>query len=222
MPYLPNPVGGYRVVMGNDIRRPCGTYWRSDYCPDYKGNRTPVSDRPKEHAQILEILREYLEGSKIKIIEETGYECDDVIADLVRIKGEYPMRSLFMVTVDSDWLQLVSDRHNILFSNILSYTPRLRSEAEALEWALRSEMVGISQVSEIAYYKALLGDRSDNLGPGSPIGVVSLLDPIQRVSPHTTKLLRSELEDTCSNTCTNHVTKANSWLTAHNLPIIKR
>ena len=222
LPYLPTPKDGYRLIMGDDYKYATSKYWRNEYYEPYKANRSADSDRPMSHNWIIEQLHEYLAESNISLIKSEGYECDDIAGGFARLKQE-SNRALFLVTVDSDWLQLVDNSKSILFANVLYHTPRLRSEAEALAWAFGKGMSTISHVSEIAKYKQMYGDCADNIAPGeAPLGIISLLEPTIGLPDDIMKEIQEQLQNKCSNTNIKHVESSTNWLTANNLPIIGR
>ncbi|MGL6207002.1 MAG: hypothetical protein ACRC1X_04400, partial [Lactobacillus panisapium] len=112
-----------------------------------------------------------------------GFEADDMAASLAKDFKSISSKNfeLVLATVDSDWQQLVSDRHNILWSNLANHPPLLRSESEVLEHTARTTGYSIQNPEEIAKVKHVLGDKSDNISDDAPIGIISLSEPTESV-----------------------------------------
>ena len=79
--------------------------FRTELYPDYKGNRPNAPDdlRPQ-----FALIREVLEALGIKVIEEEGYEGDDIIGSLSKSLGNADT-DVYIITGDRDSLQLVDE-----------------------------------------------------------------------------------------------------------------
>lgn len=124
-----------------------GTNFRKELAPEtYKQNRD--DDKSKLIHEQHDELSKWLTVLGIKQIYPGVLEADDIISWLTREK----LTSTVIVSVDKDLLQLVND-----FCNY--YNPikkKLITPGNFLE------EVGV-EIIEYNYYKALLGDKSDNI-----------------------------------------------------------
>jgi DNA polymerase I len=132
----------------------------------YKANR---SEMPGDLAQQLPYIRRALEAYHIPILEQAGYEADDVIGTLAR-KAADKSYLVYVVSSDKDMLQLVNDR-------VLVLNPpkdNLICDATKVE-----EILGVPP-ERVVDVMALRGDSIDNI-PGAPgIGDKGSVDLIRR------------------------------------------
>jgi DNA polymerase-1 len=144
--------------------RPEPTFRHEAY-EDYKATREPM---PDELVDQLTAIHELVEAFGIHIVEEPGYEADDLIGTLAVAAREEGLRSV-IVSGDKDFFQLVDDTITVLDSGKnVEYT------IEGVE-----EKFGVppSQVVEVL---GLMGDASDNV-PGVPgVGKKTAIDLIAR------------------------------------------
>ena len=150
------------IVVAFD--RPEPTF-RHEAFEEYKATR---EEMPDEMADQLPLIRELVEAFGITIVEEPGYEADDLIGTLSTRAKEAGLRSV-IVSGDKDFFQLVDE-----FVTVLD--PAKDVEYEPSDVA---EVFGVppSQVTEVL---GLMGDASDNV-PGVPgIGKKTALDLIVR------------------------------------------
>lgn len=136
----------------------CGiSTFRHEMYPEYKANRL---ETPEVIRQSAPIIKNIIKAMNIPVIECEGYEADDVIGTLAK-KGESEGYTVYMVTPDKDFGQLVSD-------NILMMKPKHIGDG--------NEIVGVPQILEkynihetkqVVDILALWGDASDNV-PGVP------------------------------------------------------
>src|SRR5258708_19520529 len=68
---------------------------------------------PLDLAQQLPYIRRALEAYRIPILEQKGFEADDVIGTLARKAAEQSYQ-VFVVSSDKDMLQLVNDKISVL------------------------------------------------------------------------------------------------------------
>ncbi len=144
--------------------RPEPTFRHEAY-EDYKATREPM---PDELADQLSAIHELVEAFGIPIVEEPGYEADDLIGTLAVAAREEGLRSV-IVSGDKDFFQLVDDTITVL-------DPGKNVEYTALGV---EEKFGVppSQVIEVL---GLMGDASDNV-PGVPgVGKKTATDLIAR------------------------------------------
>jgi DNA polymerase-1 len=136
--------------------RPEPTF-RHDLVPDYKAGRAAAPDILRQQ---MGLVRQVVETLRIPIVEQAGYEADDVIATLAtqaRDRGD----DVIVVTGDRDTYQLVEDPHVRVL-----YNRRGVSDYVLYDEAGIRERTGVSPV-DYPQYAALRGDPSDNL-PGVP------------------------------------------------------
>jgi len=144
-----------------------GRTFRDDLYPDYKGTRAKMPDDLR--AQIGRI-REIVEAFRLPILEAEGYEADDVLGTLAKTAPKLGVQVLIL-TGDRDLLQLADEHTTIrLAGNKLAeaqdYGPR---EVEG-KYGIRPD--------QFVDYKALVGDKSDNIPGVAGVGektAVSLL-----------------------------------------------
>ena len=103
--------------------------------PEYKGNKKPS---PENFHETMELYKEVLRHSNCIQISLPGYEADDVIRALAVDSN----KQIVIDSNDADFLVLVNDRISVT----------------------REEMPNV-QSQHIPIYKALVGDKSDNI-PG--------------------------------------------------------
>lgn len=130
--------------------------FRTELYSDYKGNRPNAPDdlRPQ-----FGLIREVLEALGISVIEEEGYEGDDIIGSLSKSLGNKDT-AVYIITGDRDSLQLVDTYSTVYItkkgiSDMLEVTPQNMEQ----EYGYGPE--------KVIDMKALMGDSSDNI-PGVP------------------------------------------------------
>jgi len=140
------------VVVAFDV----GRTFRHERYAQYKANRARMDD---ELAVQFESVRRVIDAFGITHCGVPGYEADDVLGTLARLAHERGMDTL-IVTGDSDTLQLVRPDVRVL-------TPgRTFAETKVYDVQAVEEKYGLHP-EQLADYKALVGDSSDNV-PGVP------------------------------------------------------
>ena len=134
-----------------------GKTFRHDRFEDYKAHRAPM---PEEMRGQMTRIREVIAALNIPIYEAQGFEADDVIGTLSRQAADAGLVAL-IVTGDSDLLQLV-DEHVIA---IMPGAQRF-GEYRLFDVAAVNARYGFGP-ERLPDYKALVGDKSDNI-PGVP------------------------------------------------------
>lgn len=124
---------------------------------DYKANR---QEMPEDIANAIPYIKSIIKAFHIPILEYAGFEADDIIGTIAHKKAAEG-HTVFMVTPDKDYAQLVTDR-------IFIYKPgRAGGETEILgveEICKNWEVQNPLQVIDIL---GLWGDSVDNI-PGIP------------------------------------------------------
>ena len=137
---------------------PAGGCFRRDLSPDYKANRPPT---PEDIKLSVPYVKRLLEAMCIPVLEVAGFEADDVIGTLAK-RGAEAGYSVFMVTPDKDYGQLVDD-------NCVIY--RQKGDAiEIVDRAAIEEKYGFSDPRLVCDVLALWGDASDNIAGVPGIG----------------------------------------------------
>ena len=132
----------------------------------YKANR---SEMPEDLVQQVPYIRRALEAYRIPILEQKGFEADDLIGTLAR-KAAAESYLVYVVSSDKDMLQLVTDK--VLVLN----PPKDNLIADA---AKVEEILGVPP-ERVVDVMALRGDSIDNI-PGAPgIGDKGSVELIKR------------------------------------------
>lgn len=132
----------------------------------YKANR---SEMPEDLVQQVPYIRRALEAYRIPILEQKGFEADDLIGTLAR-KAADASYLVYVVSSDKDMLQLVTDK--VLVLN----PPKDNLIADA---AKVEEILGVPP-HQVIDVMALRGDSVDNI-PGAPgIGDKGSVELIKR------------------------------------------
>ncbi|ALO15633.1 DNA polymerase I [Salinivirga cyanobacteriivorans] len=142
------------VAVVFDVSAPT---FRHEMYKEYKANR---EEMPEELRSNIPYIRELIKAMNIPIIEQKGYEADDVIGTLAK-KLEPNGVEVFMMTPDKDYGQLVSD-------GIKMYKPkRFGQGIDILGINEINEKYGLERPEQLIDVMALWGDSSDNI-PGAP------------------------------------------------------
>ncbi|MDE2967282.1 MAG: DNA polymerase I [Chloroflexota bacterium] len=145
------------------------TVFRREIDENYKAHREPM---PEDLPSQIQRCREIAEAFSVPIYQEPGFEADDVLGTLADQAVDEGFDT-WICTLDSDLLQLVTDDISVYLYNPYKseYTPydgpatvRARYDVDPIQ---------------IIDFKALVGDKSDNI-PGvkgvGKVGAVKLLN----------------------------------------------
>ncbi|MCR8612974.1 MAG: hypothetical protein NC236_00635 [Mycoplasma sp.] len=127
---------------------------RHELLESYKGNRATT---PEDLIPQFSMVREMLTLMKIKWYEVVGWEADDIIATLAK-KSISSNIAVKILSTDKDLLQLVDENITVLANKRGVKTIEVYTSDNFYE------KVGIAP-NQVADYKGLVGDPSDNL-PG--------------------------------------------------------
>ncbi len=134
-----------------------GPTFRHEMYPAYKANR---EEQPDDISFAIPWVRDIIRAWHIPVVELPGYEADDVIGTLAK-QAEQEGFTVYMVTPDKDYGQLVSDR-------IYMYKPSRQGNGPEI---LGPEEIratwGIDDVDQVVDMLGLQGDSVDNI-PGVP------------------------------------------------------
>jgi DNA polymerase-1 len=123
---------------------------------EYQGYKAQRTEMPHDLAQQVPYIRRALEAYRIPILEQKGFEADDVIGTLAR-KAAAQSYEVFVVSSDKDMLQLVNDKVCVLNPP----KDNLICDAAKVE-----EILGVKP-EQVIDVMALRGDSIDNI-PGAP------------------------------------------------------
>jgi DNA polymerase-1 len=131
--------------------------FRHELFEAYKANREAT---PEDIKKSVPHIKELLHAFNIPVIEIPGFEADDVIGTLAK-QAEKENFSVFMVTPDKDFAQLVTE-------NIYMYKPR-KGGNDAEIWGPEQvqKNFSIKRPEQVVEILALWGDTADNI-PGAP------------------------------------------------------
>ena len=130
-----------------------GKTFRHEIFPEYKATRAKMPDdlRPQ-----IERIREMVDAFNIPRLEMEGYEADDVLGSIAHIAAEQGM-GVKIITGDRDLLQLVNARTAVYLAG---------DDATFITEQDVERKLGV-RPDQVVDYKAIVGDKSDNI-PGVP------------------------------------------------------
>ncbi|MFW6136107.1 MAG: DNA polymerase I [Chloroflexota bacterium] len=162
---LTNAVYGFTSMLLNVLRDEEPTHiavtfdkgptFRHEIYTEYKAHRAKM---PEELRSQMDRVRAVVETLDIPIFEEEGYEADDLLGALARQAEDQDVDTL-IVTGDMDLLQLVDERTRVLTSR-WRFSDTVIYDIEGV----KERYEGLSP-EQLVDYKALMGDKSDNI-PG--------------------------------------------------------
>lgn len=126
--------------------------------PEYKATRKPM---PEELVAQLPLISRLLQDMGIKILSKEGYEADDIIGTIAK---RFAVPTIIL-TGDRDCLQLVD------YTTAVYYT--LRGVTNVKKYDLQAMAEEGLTPAQIIEYKAIAGDKSDNIPGAQGIGDVS-------------------------------------------------
>ncbi len=136
---------------------------------EYRGYKAQRAEMPPDLVQQVPYIRRALEAYRIPILEQEGFEADDVIGTLARQAADRSY-DVFVVSNDKDMLQLVNGKVRVLNpvkDNLIIDAPKVE------------EILGV-RPGQVIDVMALRGDSIDNI-PGAPgIGDKGSVDIIKR------------------------------------------
>ncbi len=143
------------LTVAFDVHAPT---FRHEMYAEYKGTRKPMAD---ELRQQVPVMKEVLRAMGVKIIEQAGFEADDLLGTLAN-RCEAQGMEVAIISGDRDLLQLATERVKIRIPK----TKQGKTEVEDYYAADVKAKYGVTP-KEFIDLKALMGDTSDNI-PGVP------------------------------------------------------
>jgi len=145
-----------------------GKTFRDKIFPAYKGTRAKM---PDDLSPQIGRIRQLVDAFNIPRLEMEGYEADDVLGSIARIVAEQGL-GVKIITGDRDLLQLVNERTTVyLAGDDQNY---ITDEDVIKKLGVRP--------AQVVDYKALVGDKSDNIPGVAGIGektAISLIEKFQ-------------------------------------------
>ena len=123
----------------------------------YKANRIK---QPKEFYDQIKISKQMLHDFGIKTLEKDGFEADDLIGCLSKLKSKKSNIISLIVTGDYDLFQLVDNKTKIYFLR------QGATQIKIYDKALTRKLFDLDP-KQLIDFKSLRGDPSDNI-PGIP------------------------------------------------------
>ena len=132
--------------------------FRHEMYEAYKGTRKGM---PEELHEQMPRIKEILQAMHIRIVEQEGFEADDLIGTLSK-KGEREGFAVTILSGDRDLLQLATD-------TVLVRSPKTKHGKTEVEDYYAKNVVETYGVTPLIFIdmKGLMGDTSDNI-PGVP------------------------------------------------------
>lgn len=163
---------------------PEGPTFRHEMYKPYKAQRPPM---PEDLRKSVPYIKKIIHGLGIQCIDAPGYEADDLIGTIAR-KAEKQGYTVYMITPDKDYAQLVSDK-------IFMYKPG-RSGNKSEVWGIPEVLdhFGIERVDQVVDILGLMGDAADNvpgcsgIGPKSAASLVYQYGSIDGIYEHIEEL----------------------------------
>ena len=145
-----------------------GKTFRDKIFPAYKGTRAKM---PDDLSPQIGRIREMIDAFNIPRLEMEGYEADDVLGSIARIAAEQGL-GVKIITGDRDLLQLVNERTTVyLAGDDQNYI----TDEDVVK------KLGVPP-GKVVDYKALVGDKSDNIPGVAGIGektAIALIEKFQ-------------------------------------------
>jgi DNA polymerase-1 len=137
-----------------------GRTFRDDLFAQYKAQRPPMPDDLKIQ---IPFVRRMCEAMRLPILEQQGYEADDVIGALAR-QGAAQGLDVYIVTSDKDMLQLVGGPVRVIRPSAGMARGDILVDAPQVE-----EILGVPP-EKVVDVMALMGDSIDNIPGARGIG----------------------------------------------------
>ncbi|NBB80515.1 MAG: DNA polymerase I [Verrucomicrobia bacterium] len=159
--------------------------------PEYKAQR---EDMPEDLAAAMPQLDRIAGAFGIPVLKMDGYEADDIIGTLAHRAEADGFDSIYMVTPDKDFGQLVTEK-------IKMYRPSRKGDTPEI-WGIEEikEKWGIARVDQVIDMLGLCGDVSDNIpgvpgiGPKTAEKLLAKYDTVEGLIDHVDELKGKQQE----------------------------
>lgn len=150
---------------------PGGSEYRKELYPAYKGGRPQVDPNYVEDRANLEQL---LTNMGVTQIAKPGIEADDIIGFLA--KGPFADDEVEIVSTDKDFYSLIDPRINVWNPYTQEYIPVVNGKIPIKE---QNKTIFLYP-HQVPDYKALVGDKSDNIPGASQFGITAAIKYFER------------------------------------------
>lgn len=159
--------------------------------PEYKANREAM---PEDLSIALPYIESIAKGFNIPILKLDGYEADDIIGTIAKSAERDGFDSIYMVTPDKDFGQLVSEK-------IHMYRPSRKGDGAEI-WGIAEilEKWDIQNTQQVIDMLGLCGDSSDNIpgvpgiGPKTAAKLLARYQSVENLLEHTSELKGKQKE----------------------------
>jgi DNA polymerase I len=127
---------------------------------DYEAYKANREETPEDIKLSVPWIQKIIESFNIPMLQAAGYEADDVIGTLAK-KAELEGYTVYMMTSDKDYGQLVSDNIFVFRPGVAGNPPKVLGIPEVCE------KFGIQHVGQVIDILGMMGDAVDNI-PGIP------------------------------------------------------
>ena len=163
-----------------------GPTFRHDMYKEYKANRPPM---PEDMAIQIPYIKKIAKGFNLPVIEQEGFEADDLIGSLSRLSQENGF-NVIMVTGDKDFMQLVT-KNAVILDPMKEVT---------LDMKTVESKYGV-EPERIIDIMGLWGDTSDNI-PGVPgigektaLALIKEFDSMENLYDNLDKIPKKKLRE---------------------------
>src|SRR5215475_3217067 len=143
-----------------------GKTFRDKIFPAYKGTRAKL---PEDLRPQIGRIRELVDAFNIPRLEMEGYEADDVLGSVARLAAEQGL-GVKIITGDRDLLQLVNKRTVVYLAG---------DDQNYIKDEDVVKKLGVLP-KQVVDYKALVGDKSDNIPGVAGIGEKTAISLIEK------------------------------------------
>ena len=186
------------MAVAFDLKHPT---FRHEKFEGYKGKRKPT---PPELVEQIENMKEILKIMGIKILQQPGFEADDLIGTMSK---KFNIKTI-IVSGDKDLFQLIDNNVEVW------HTKKGISDIIKLDENKLQEFMGVTPL-QIIDLKSLMGDASDNIpgvegiGPKTATGLLTNYSTLDNIYCHLDELKKSVQEKLVKNKETAYLSK---WL----------
>ncbi len=173
------------IAVVFDVREPT---FRHIMYPEYKANRAVF---PEEMEIQMPKIKNIIDLLGIPQLEKSGYEADDIIGTLAK-KMANEETTVFCLTADKDYYQLVDDNIFLLKSDNANYEPTFVDT----EYVINKTGVHPDHIIDLM---ALIGDASDNIpgvkgvGPKTGLPLIQKYETIENLYNHLDEIEKDSL-----------------------------
>ncbi len=170
---------------------PKGPTFRHREYAEYKATRQKMPDDMRDQ---IPLIHNAVAALNIPLLEEEGYEADDVIGTLA-MQAQKEGFETYLVSGDKDFMQLVND-------DIKLYRPsrRVGDTAEVIDKKAVEDKIGLPP-EKIVDYLGLMGDTSDNVpgvkgvGEKTAVQLIQQFGSLEAVLDHADDVSRANVRD---------------------------